>query len=92
MCCGVYDHKRGHLHADDCLPLLCFVNFFLEKQQKTPTPSPFIKPFPCMLFNNFNIYSFNSCLRGRPTHATSMFAVLKVIVYGMKGDRLRDER
>ena len=79
---------HGHLHADYSLPLLCFVNFFLEKQQKTPTPSPFIKPVRCMLFNYFNIYSLNSCLRVPPAHATPMFAVLKVSIYIAKGEYL----
>ena len=44
-----------------------------------------------LLFNHFNIY-FLIVLRVPRAHATSTFLDLKVIVYGMKGDSLWDER
>ena len=44
-----------------------------------------------MLFNYFNIYCL-IVLRVPRTHTTPVFVDFKVIVYGMKGDSLWDER
>ena len=66
--------------------------FFIERTTKIGGfPLLWRSPFGCMLFNHFNIYLL-IVLRVPRAYAIHTFSDLKVIVYRMKGDSLRDER
>ena len=71
--------------------LISFLIFLLLNNKNQTFLSFSDGVFLQLLFNSFK-YVFLIVLRVLRTYTQLVFSGLKVIVYGMKGDRLRDER
>ena len=69
-----------------------FFYFFIVKQQKSGTFTPLKSGLGACCLTILIFLILLNVLRVRCDHATPTFADLKVIVYGMKGDSLQDER